>query len=100
MDATSPIGTAAAPLPIAPHSAQRAARAYGAPRVTALPMQTQQKMPSNVQRLVAAVVPGSVDFSGSVPAAAPGALPFYRNPADKNAAAVAIDAGRSLDVTG
>lgn len=102
MDANSPIGNglpqASHPAPISFIAAQRASRAYGA-KVQAVAAQPSAKMPSNAQRLVAAVVPGKVDFSGSVPAAAPGAMPLYRNPADRNAAALSVEAGRSLDVT-
>lgn len=50
--------------------------------------------------LVAAVVPGRVDFSG--PTARPGgaSLPIYTHPADRNAAATGVAIGRSLDVAG
>lgn len=70
-------------------------------------------------QLVAAVVPGRVDFtvgegrgtgvidSATTPArtaAAPstsgGPLPFYRAPSDRNAAATAIMIGRTVDVAG
>lgn len=53
-------------------------------------------------RLVGAVVPGRVDFSGPTPtqARAEGSLPFYRNPADRNTAATQIALGRGVDVTG
>jgi hypothetical protein len=58
---------------------------------------------ANISRLVAGVVPGGVNFEadgegGARPAGAP--LPFYRHPADKNAAATAVSIGRSLDVNG
>ena len=55
----------------------------------------------NVSRLIAGVVPGGIDFSGETPV--PGessAIPFYRHPADQNAAATNIQIGRSIDVTG
>jgi hypothetical protein len=59
----------------------------------------QQTLPSAAQKLVAAVVPGRVDFSGETPR--PGAgLQMYRHPADKNAAATGVQLGRSLDVSG
>lgn len=51
-------------------------------------------------RLVAATVPGSIDFSGDQPAPARDALPLYHHPADRNAAATGIARGRLLDVTG
>ncbi|MFO0832798.1 MAG: hypothetical protein U0637_13280 [Phycisphaerales bacterium] len=100
MDAISPVGngTSAGP-PISFAAAQRAARAYGG-KVTPAAPQPATRTPTSIQRLVAAVVPGSVDFSGSTPSAAPGAMAFYRNPADRNAAAIGVEAGRSLDVTG
>ncbi len=59
-----------------------------------------QTTPGVASRLVAGVVPGSIDFSGSEPTPKNDALPFYRHPADRNAAAVAIQLGRSLDVSG
>jgi hypothetical protein len=49
-------------------------------------------------RMVAAQVPGRVNFSGTEPQPTGPTLPFYRHPADKNAAATAINAGRSLDI--
>lgn len=55
----------------------------------------------NLQKLVAGVVPGGVSFDASGLAQPTGsALPFYRHPADKNAAATAVSVGRSLDVQG
>lgn len=55
----------------------------------------------NLQRVVAGVVPGGVSFGLDGSAQPSGtALPFYRHPADKNAAATAVSIGRSLDVQG
>ena len=51
-----------------------------------------------VRRLVAATVPGGVDFSGDQPRPATASLPLYRHPADRNAAATGVELGRSLDV--
>jgi hypothetical protein len=51
-------------------------------------------------RIVAAIVPGRVSFAGAAPAQVQTALPFYTHPADKNAAATAVTAGRTLDVQG
>ena len=51
-------------------------------------------------RMVAAMVPGSVDFLSDSSAPAGNALPMYRHPADRNAAATGVDAGRVLDVEG
>lgn len=59
-----------------------------------------------VRRLVAAVVPGGVEFSATGQPAStrqPGGsapLAMYRHPADKNAAATAVNIGRRLDVHG
>ncbi len=54
--------------------------------------------------LVAAKVPGRIDFGASAAAAANRAqgqpLPFYRAPSDRNEAATAILIGRGLDITG
>src|SRR5262245_40065751 len=54
--------------------------------------------------LVAAVVPGKVDFvvdeHGRTLAMPTSAIPLYRHPADKNAAATGVLAGRALDVRG
>lgn len=55
---------------------------------------------SGVSRLVAGTVGGRIDFSGEQPAQDPTALAMYRHPADRNAAATAVGAGRLIDVTG
>lgn len=52
----------------------------------------------SARRIVAGIVPGKVDFSGETPAPSSPALPFYRHPADKNAAATAVNAGKSIDI--
>jgi hypothetical protein len=54
----------------------------------------------SARRIVAGIVPGKVDFSGDTPAPAPASLPMYRHPADKNAAATAINAGKFIDIQG
>ncbi|MGH7130554.1 MAG: hypothetical protein ACREJO_01220 [Phycisphaerales bacterium] len=87
-------------------------RAYG-PSAGVRPVQPAARVaaPSAVKaaakiepssRLVAATVPGKVDFraDGPQPGAGGAALPMYRHPADKNQAATAIQLGRSLDVSG
>ena len=58
-------------------------------------------------KLVAATVPGGVEFRNGVATSSTGtvsskadAIPFYRHPADKNAAATAIDLGSRLDLEG
>ncbi|MDX2115115.1 MAG: hypothetical protein SFZ24_05765 [Planctomycetota bacterium] len=58
------------------------------------------RTPSNVQRLVAGVVPGRIDFSTPEPSHAAPTLQLYRHPADRNAAATAVNAGRIVDVRG
>jgi len=46
-------------------------------------------------------VPGGVAFdSGGASRPTGESLPFYKHPADKNAAATAVSVGRSLDVRG
>ena len=54
----------------------------------------------NVARLLAGLVPGGIDFSGDKPRPTADAIPMYRHPADKNAAATGVHAGRVLDVKG
>jgi hypothetical protein len=50
------------------------------------------------ERLVAGAVPGGIDFSVSTPVPSGPAIPMYRHPADRNAAAVSIHAGRMIDI--
>jgi hypothetical protein len=52
------------------------------------------------RRIIAGFVPGKVDFSGDTPAPSQGPIAMYRHPADKNAAATAVDAGKMIDVKG
>ena len=78
------------------------ARAVPAVRVVGGSEESEQRLPTPAQRLVAAVVPGRVDFSESQPKPLGGAdasLPLYRHPADKNAAATGVAVGRTLDVS-
>jgi hypothetical protein len=58
------------------------------------------KPPGPIDRLIAAVVPGGVDFSGEAPKPGRTSLPFYHHPADRNAAATRVRLGGSLDVNG
>lgn len=84
----------------------RVAQAYGASRPgrvsVAPPVRAGDdgsvRTPSRTDRLVAAVVPGRVDFSAGQPVQSGPAIPMYRHPADRNAAAVSVHAGRVLDV--
>lgn len=55
--------------------------------------------PEGAARLVAAGVPGRVSFSEAGGATATNAMAMYRHPADRNAAATGVHAGRVLDVT-
>ena len=88
------------------------ARAYGveparrvdapAPIVEAKPADGRSRTPRGAERLVAAVVPGGIDFDAPAgPRPTGGAsIPMYRHPADRNAAATGVDAGRVIDVRG
>lgn len=85
------------------------ARVYGAPPIVrpmapseALRLEgaSEGKSPRNVSRLIAGSVPGGVDFSGVTPQPSRASLPFYRHPADQNAAATSLATGRMVDVTG
>lgn len=74
--------------PIGPwHIAQYLRSAPAAARPPAEPV---------ARALVARSVPGTVDFRAA-PLSGP-ALPFYRHPADRNAAATSITASRHIDV--
>lgn len=52
-----------------------------------------------LNRLIAGIVPGRIDFGGDQPAQVQGSLAMYRHPADRNTAATAVHAGRLLDTT-
>lgn len=55
--------------------------------------------PAGIDRLVAATVPGRVDFDApSLSLSAPGAYTMHGRPADRNAAAVGVQSGRALDL--
>lgn len=57
--------------------------------------------PATRPPLVAAEVPGRVDFfERSSPASDPAAIAMYARPSDRNAAATAVLAGRLIDVEG
>jgi hypothetical protein len=94
------------------------ARAYGiAPRAPAIPAAPidapdfahrndvvdfrADARPEPGAELIAAQVNRPVDFAPGAPtASAPGAIAFYRHPADRNAVATSIEAGRVIDVSG
>lgn len=96
-------------IPIDKTGAGRTAEAGGAAKLWRA--DGGSKANPGVASLVAAKVPGSIDFSGAEPT--PGkSLSIYRNPAEQNVAATGVSAGRSsgpssglnagrvLDVTG
>lgn len=61
---------------------------------------TSAKRSSAIDALVAGRVDSPIDFGGAAAPAARGAISMYRHPADRNAAATAVNIGRSVDVTG
>jgi hypothetical protein len=77
--------------------APRAARPVAAAAATG-PVASIGTPAKPASKLVAAVVPGRINFAGGQPAQAGPALPMYRHPADKNAAATSLSAGRTIDV--
>lgn len=88
--------------PIAATPEARAASATDKVEFTSRPAATQntpqKSTETQLNRLVAARVSTPVDFA---PAARPaGSLDIYHHPADRNAAAVAVDLGRAIDVSG
>jgi hypothetical protein len=58
------------------------------------------EMPAKARTLVAAAVEARANPSAPTSVSASGSLAFYRHPADRNQAATAILAGRTLDVKG
>lgn len=88
--ATEPI-TYARPKPISP--------AAPSPGTPGTPGAAAPQILRPVQRLVAAAVPGGIRFDHDGPRPA-NTLPLYNHPAQRNAAATAVSAGRLIDVTG
>ena len=89
----------------------RISRAYGLPVPASSPIARIEPGSSSrvvaapstrVQNLVGAVVPGRIAFDSATgaPVHAQNPIPFYRSPADRNAAAVSIEIGRSIDIQG
>lgn len=77
------------------------APASDSPDVSAVLAAAREKRQTNLSRLVAGVVPGRVDFTGDTPQPSGSeALPLYRRPAERNAAATGVQAGRLIDVRG
>lgn len=70
-----------------PGAAQRGHAGGGAPAA-----------PDRARSIVAGAVSGKVSFSDAEPSRESAALSMYRHPADKNAAATAVSAGRMIDV--
>jgi hypothetical protein len=72
------------------------------------PERPAPKLPTAAQALVAAVVPGGVEFregaagvhAGGEAQPSPPAFQMYKHPAEKNAAATAVQVGKRLDVQG
>ncbi len=84
---------------IALESKAQAAASAGATATAQVQSSNTQTAPAT--RLVAAGVPGRVDFSQPKPKSdVSGALPFYRNPSERNTVATQVALGRGLDVTG
>ncbi len=76
-------------------------RVQPAAQVRGLQITPVSAAPKRTNPLVAAAVPGSIRFDALDTEPTAGAsLPFYRHPADRNAAATAINVGRSLDAQG
>lgn len=89
---TAPVST--------PTTLQRADAASRADTVAAIGRPQEPAAVSATSRLVAAVVPGAVDFSAATPMPSKAAMQMYRHPADRNTAATLVALGRSVDVSG
>jgi hypothetical protein len=76
----------------------RVRAADGPPTIAKIELSSIQT--SRVSRLVAGAVQGKIDFSGAQPTQDASALAMYRHPAERNAAATGVSAGRMIDVTG
>lgn len=91
--------------PIAPTNPFHIARAYGVDPARPAPAAANTgpvngpKSAQAVSRLVAAVVPGRVDFDSARPATG-GSMELYRRPADRNIAATGVGLGKVIDVSG
>ena len=58
------------------------------------------RTPATLRRLIAGQVPGGIDFRGDDPAPTAPVQRLYRHPADQNAAATTLHAGRVIDLEG
>lgn len=95
--------------PTMPH---HLAKAYGVPPVAKASLVRAPEAAARVgvqqapgeaaalKKLIAGVVPGGIDFSSAEPAPSAPTMAFYRHPADQNAAATGVQAGRVLDLEG
>ncbi|MBL0922171.1 MAG: hypothetical protein IBJ10_08600 [Phycisphaerales bacterium] len=91
----------ARPAPVAATTTlQRAEAVSRSDTVATIGMAQQPGAVSATARLVAAVVPGAVDFSAATPMPSKAALQMYRHPADRHSAATLVALGRSLDING
>lgn len=85
------IAKVAPAAPVAPTEQTRAIEAATAARA----------QPSGkLDHLVAAVVPGKVDFSGDTARPTGPVLPFYSRPTDRNETATVLSLGKRLDISG
>ena len=79
---------------IAPHSNTSGSFSFRSAQAS----NVNPEMPAKARTLVAATVEPHANPSAQSAPSASGALAFYRHPADRNQAATAILAGRTLDV--
>jgi len=75
-------------------------RSRDAQRPSSLDAIAERPKTPAMRRLIAGVVPGGIDFSGETARPTSSAIPLYRHPADQNAAATTLSAGRMVDVEG
>ena len=85
---------------VAPRPASPAAQPAPTKRVSKPEMSREDAAREKLARLIAARVPGGIDFTNDEPVPSAGAIPMYRHPADRNAAATGVVAGRVIDVVG
>jgi hypothetical protein len=86
-------------MPTKPSASTSAAQASPAQAI-AFQAGAAPKTPSTLTRLIAATIPGGVDFSGDEPQPSAPALPLYKHPADRNAVETTLHSGRLIDTNG
>ncbi len=97
----SPQSRVARPAPTtAASQVQRADAVSRADTVATIGRAAETTKVAPTSKLVAAVVPGGVDFTAATPMPSRAALQMYRHPADRNSAATMVALGRSVDVNG